>query len=167
MIADSTGHDYPEYPLVDHMEFAYAMRTHRTRGDFQMRIQPLDADHFMRIVAYVLASDNLLFLAEEARLYKESARFELELIKLARMGGHYGQDLILVSQRFQDIPTDVSSQMDEIYFFNLDQEDDLKIAKNYLHELAEELPYLPRFHYLKKTRGIREVTRGVTKRIAA
>lgn len=162
VVSDPSGHDYPEFPLVNHREFMYMMRTHRTRGDFQLRIVPQGPEHFIRISEYVLAAENLHYVIEEARLFKEAAQYEMTLVMLARMGGHYGQDLTYIAQRVQDVPPDVRSQMDEIYFFNMDEENDITIARNYLHELADaELPYLPKLHYFKKVRGQRDVERGV------
>jgi hypothetical protein len=159
VIVDSTGHDYEEYPLVTALEFAHLIHRHRTRGEFAVRIVPQDPEHFIEIVNFVLACDNLLFVIEESRVYKRAAQYEEKLVYLARMGGHYGQDLIMVGQRPQDVPPDVRSQADETYWFNVDEKEDVEIARSKLYELADDLPLMQKFECFRKVRGIHQVER--------
>lgn len=115
---------------------------HPTEGEFSGRLVPEDVDDFIFFCKAVSAVDNLIYCVDEAGLMIDPHQKERAVYALSTLGGHWKQDGIWVTQMPTTIPRVIRSQVDEIYFFRMDEKNDLEWSENYLGEHTEELPTL-------------------------
>jgi len=92
-------------------------------------------------VYIVLDEAHDIFLSTDLRKAKES------LIQLTRYGGHYGIDLLLVSQRTKDLPPDFRSQITGVVSFKQTHEGDLKALKSMGFQNVDEILDLDKQNY--------------------
>lgn len=156
---DPTAEDYPELELWSRLEMAQTLAIHKSAGEFEGRIVPQTKDDFIFFCRAVLAVDNIFYIIDEGGLMVEPRAKEEAVYGLATLGGHWKQDGVWLTQMPTTLPRVVRSQSDEIYFFTLDEENDVEWARNYLKDLADELPDLPVGVCFKKTRGVSKIER--------
>lgn len=156
---DPTAEDYPALQLWSRLEMAQTLAENKSTGEFEGRIVPEDEDDFLFFCRAVLAVDNILYVIDEGGLVVEPRAKEKAVYSLATLGGHWQQDGIWVTQMPTTLPRVVRSQADEIYFFTLDEVNDVDWARNYLRDLADELPELPVGMCFRKTRGKTQIER--------
>jgi hypothetical protein len=156
---DPTAEDYPDLVLCNRLEFAQTLAIHKTGGDFAVRMVPQDEDDVVFFCKCVLAVNDLLYIVDEGGLVTDPRAKERAVYALSTLGGHWEQDGIWVTQMPTSIPKVVRSQADEIYFFMLDEVNDVEWARNYLGDKVSLLGELPKGECLRKTRGEKKIER--------
>jgi hypothetical protein len=121
---------------------AQELALHEKEGEFSGRLVPEDVDDFVFFCRSVSAVDNLIYCVDEAGLVINPHQKERAVYALATLGGHWKQDGIWITQQPTTVPTVLRSQVDEIYFFRMDEKNDLEWASNYLGEHVDQLPTL-------------------------
>jgi hypothetical protein len=111
-------------------------------GEFAGRLVPEDVDDFLYFCRAISAVDDLIYCIDEAGLVIDAHQKERAVYALSTLGGHWKQDGIWVTQMPTTIPRVIRSQVDEIYFFRMDEVNDLEWSENYLGEHVSELPTL-------------------------
>jgi hypothetical protein len=138
---------------------AQVFAMHRTEGEFAGRLVPEGEDDFLFFCRCVLAINNVLYIVDEGGLVVEPRAKEQAVYALSTLGGHWQQDGIWITQMPTSVPKVVRSQADEIYFFTLDEVNDVEWARNYLRDMADELPELPVGTCFLKRRGQTRIER--------
>lgn len=110
--------------------------------EFEGRLVPQDQDDFFFFCRTVAAMNDLIYCVDEAGLVLDPHKREQALYSLVTLGGHWKQDGIFITQMPTSVPRVIRAQADEIYFFRMDEINDLEWAENYLGEHVAELPTL-------------------------
>lgn len=129
-------------------------------GEFQIRFIPESEPDFDFCTRCVLAVDDVLYVADEIHFFASAHSYPDSLSALARLGGHWNQNPVFITQIPVDFPRVVRANADEIFFFRLTERADIDFAENYLHEKADLLPMLEDYEFFKFTKGILDIQRG-------
>ena len=133
------------------------------RGQFRAVYQPeipLDAKddrvraEFIRICDLVNRLVNVFFLVDEIDNCLPPRDRENGFFKnMIQRGRHLAVSLVATTIRYTDTQRNLTAQADTIICFHTHEPSDVKYFRNYFGAMADDLPTLPPYHYVKYEKG--------------
>lgn len=137
--------------------------SHNRRGHFRAVYQPeipLDATddrvraEFIRMCDLVNRLVNVYFLVDEIDNCLPPRDRENGFFKnMIQRGRHAQVSLVATTIRYTDTQRNLTAQADTIICFHTHEPSDVKYFRNYFGIMADDLPTLPPYHYVKYEKG--------------
>lgn len=128
-------------------------------GDFRIIYQPVfdvrgDEDliqvEFSFICRCVGRMSSLVFVIDE---FDRCIGRDYTMKNLIQTGRHAGISIIATTIRYTDATRDFTAQADAVISFQCTEPGDVRYFRDRFGDMAERLPYLPLYHYIRKDAG--------------
>ena len=108
---------------------------------------------FENICHFVNVAKDLYFLIDEVDKYVQATSCPAFFNNLIQRGRHIGVSLIITTRRHVETSRHLTAQADVLYSFNQVEPNDIKYLKTVVGSIAERIPSLPPYHYIKYENG--------------
>ena len=148
---DTLCKDYTNGVIVETLDELRTFWLSCYRSNFRIIYRPTEKPQtiFPAVCDLVFLAKDMTFVVEECDTFFSGRETCDEFENVIRRGRKEGIELICVTQRPVGFGRMLTSQIDDFYIFRAKEPPDLRYFRDRLGvEVADQLPDLPRYHYL-------------------